>query len=221
MSELYADIFTREFDENKSITDITFDKFLAYQLEHLTVQWNIAWGSQITSQEFDSFNYLFTEWYLDPTLAQQLIEKTATITKTMKWSWNHGDHNQYNIFENGVIDLEDSFYGPIWYDTITSLSQNFWFPDPIKWEVWEFMRQHSFSKTQLKTYFTEIQKNTLWIDFMNSDIFGALFLMRAVFVTVKTDGLPLLRKYRYNKLTHAVQAYLKGENMINYFISLY
>jgi 5-methylthioribose kinase len=96
---------------------------------------------------------------LEHDLAEKLIEKINQDISIVKSAWNHGDHNQYNIFDNGVIDLEDSFYGPIGYDTITSLTQNFWFPDSRKSEIGELTRQHSFTKEQLQTYLTSIQNN--------------------------------------------------------------
>lgn len=219
--ELYADIFTREFEATWFISEEAFNNFVKYQLEHLDVQCKIAWDQTITNIGFDSYQYLFSEWLLEHDLAEKLIEKINQDVSIVKNAWNHGDHNQYNIFNNGVIDLEDSFYGPIGYDTITSLTQNFWFPDPRNNEIGELTRQHSFTKEQVQAYMTSIQKNEVWINFMDSNVFGALFLMRGVFVTVKSDWFPLLRKFRYQKLNQAIQAYLAWENMVDYFVNWY
>jgi Ser/Thr protein kinase RdoA (MazF antagonist) len=65
---------------------------------------------------------------IEKSLIDDCIKKIESITKTLPIVWNHGDHNPYNIFTDGLIDLEDSFDGPLGYDTITALTQNFRFP---------------------------------------------------------------------------------------------
>ena len=217
---LYADVFTESYDKNWFVEDSILEIFIQYQYNHLTGQSHTIWDTSIVSVPFSKYEFLYSEWQLDHTLVEKCITKIQNDTaKEPQW-WNHGDHNAYNIFENGVIDLEDSFYGALWYDTITAITQNYWFPYP-DWEPWELTRQHAFSKEQILHYLETLSEHPMWINYMEPSTFGALFLMRWIFATVKSDSFPLLRRYRYKRLQSAMEAYIDWENMIEFFLKNY
>lgn len=217
---LYSDLFTESYEKDWYIDNTFLEKFIAYQHNHLTWQSHTIGDKSIVSEPFNKYKYLYSEWFLDHTLIDACITKIALATKDEPQWWNHGDHNAYNIFENGVIDLEDSFFGPLWYDTITAITQNYWFPYPNS-IPWELTRQHVFTREQILQYLEALSKHPIGINFMESQTFGALFLMRGIFVTVKSDSFPLLRSYRYERLQDAMNAFLQWENMIEFFLKNY
>lgn len=217
---LYAELFTESYDKHWFVEESILETFIQYQHNHLTGQAQTIWDTSIVADAFSKYEFLYSEWQIDHTLVEACISKIKHDTESEPQGWNHWDHNAYNIFENGVIDLEDSFYGALGYDTITAITQNYRFPYP-NGEPWELTRQHVFSKEQILHYLETLSKHDIGINYMESATFGALFLMRGIFVTVQSDSFPLLKTYRYKRLQDAMEAYLNWENMIEYFLKNY
>jgi hypothetical protein len=61
----------------------------------------------------------------------------------------HGDCNAANMYDGGIIDLEDSFYGPLGYDQISALMTIEWSPDT---KNFEFHAQYRFTDEQRAAY---------------------------------------------------------------------
>lgn len=217
---LYADLFTESYETHGNISSELIEEFIAYQHRHLQWQAKTIWKIDIINNPFMSYSYLYEEWEINHDTISALMEKIDQDTRDLPHCWNHGDHNPYNIFSDGVIDLEDWFYGTMWYDTITALTQNYWFPRN-NWEPGELTRQHEFTWEQIQYFLENISKNTLGIDFTSPSVFWALFILRGIFVTVKSDETPLLRAYRYNRLKAVIDKYIAGENMIAHFQETY
>jgi hypothetical protein len=99
------------------------------------------------------------------------------------------------------------------YDTVTSLTQNFWFPISDA----ELTQEHRFNDEQIEEFLNATQ------DILHDPhVFGALFFMRAIFVTVGSDSTPLLETYRYQKLKEAINAILVNNvNPIDHFKRYY
>lgn len=215
--KLYAELFTDSYEANWHIDDALFAEFIDYQYRHLSAQKNTIDQKDIVADTFPKYTFLYEEWVIPSATIDVLLERIEHDTAALPQGWNHGDHNAYNIFNDGLIDLEDSFYGPLGYDTITAITQNFWFPSSDA----ELTKQHTFSPEQITRYLDDLSVHPLAIDFTDSRIFGALFLMRGIFVTVQSGATPMLEKYRYAKLQHAMEAYLAGVDMIAYCIEHY
>lgn len=217
--KLYAELFAEQYEKNGTVWTDLLSAFIAYQMRHLDAQQRIINDTTIIDSQFDKTPYLYSEWFLSHELIDRMQKQLNTDLATLPQAWNHGDHNPYNIFEDGIIDLEDWFFGPVWYDSITALTQNFWFPRAG--EEGELTRQFMFTHEQLLSAFTELTTHSLGINFTDSRIFGALFLLRWIFVTVKSNATPILETYRYKKMQKAIEAYLQGEHMLEYFLKHY
>lgn len=212
---LFADVFTYDCEQYWEIRKNHFDSFCLYQKNHLYFQLQTQ-DKALAQTFFDKFEDLYEEGEIDHNIIDQLKEKIVRVTATLPVVRNHGDHNPYNIFTDGLIDLEDSFDGPLWYDTITALTQNYWFPT----QGGELNQQHAFTEGQINRYLKYCSRKE--IDFMDNDIFAALFIMRWIFATVKTVNFPWLYQFRYKKLLQTITEYLNGnQNMIHYFITHY
>ena len=212
---LYSDIFTNDCDINWQISNDHFMKFCTYQKKHLACQESSVGCNFITWWFKKQRDALRWEWCINHSIINELDHKIWVISESIPTVWNHGDHNPYNIFEEWFIDLEDSFMGPLWYDTITSLTQNFRFPIAGG----ELCQQHRFSTQQIREYIDIVLWDHLYLK--NKDIFGALFIMRGIFVTVWSHAFPILQQFRYSRLWEAIEYFLQWWDMIEYFIDHY
>lgn len=212
---LFADVFTLDCDQYWEIQKNHFDSFCLYQKNHLFFQLQTI-DKNIAEWWFRRFECLYEEWKISIEIIDKVIDKINNIISKLPKVWNHGDHNPYNIFTDWLIDLEDCFNGPLWYDTITALTQNFRFP--MRW--WELNQQHSFTEPQIYRYLKYCTRKE--IDLLDNDIFATLFILRWIFVTVKTLDFPLLHDFRYKRLEKVMKLYLDwSSDILGYFIQYY
>lgn len=212
--KLYSEIFTESCDTHGFVEDSILDQFITYQKKHLVAQRNTI-GKKVVDRAFDCHHHLHTEWFMESDKAHALMQKIDGIGVNVPHGRNHGDHNAYNIFQDGLIDLEDSFEWYLWYDTVTAITQNYRFP--ASWA--ELCRQHAFTEKQMRHYLTQLSTDDM--SFLDSDTFGLLFLMRWIFCTVETQDAPMLQAYRYKRLHDAIDALFAGENMLEFFVKSY
>lgn len=212
---LFADVFTNDCEKYWEIKKNHFDSFCLYQKNHLFFQLQTQ-NKTITNREFSWFDDLYEEAQISKNLIDKVKAKVQSFAHILPNVWNHGDHNPYNIFTDWLIDLEDCFDWFLWYDTITALTQNFWFP--IEW--WELNQQHYFTEKQIYRYLQYCSRKE--INFLDNNIFGTLFLMRGIFATVKTIDFPLLHDFRYERLINVMNKYVEwSTNFIEYFVENY
>lgn len=212
---LFADIFTQDCEQHGVIQKNNFDSFCLYQKNHLFFQ-KTTQDKNLSHNIFQWFEDLYEENIIEKSLIDECRNKVEHSVKEISIVWNHGDHNPYNIFTDGLIDLEDSFDGPLWYDTITAVTQNFRFPS----QGWELNQQHIFTPDQILHYLTYCSNKD--INLLDNDIFGTLFLMRWMFATVKSEMFPTLRNFRYKKLEQVMKKYTEwSTDFLDYFIEHY
>jgi len=65
----------------------------------------------------------------------------------------HGDCNPSNMYEGGVIDLEDSFYGPLGYDVVSAVYSIEWSPLT---RDYEFYAQYRFTDEEKDVFMKAI-----------------------------------------------------------------
>ena len=109
----------------------------------------------------------------------------------------HGDLSPTNIYPNGVIDLEDSFTGPIGFDIATALMNEDWDPDGD----YEFVATFRFTEAQKQKYIEHF--DTLFADLQLpsfSSGFHDFAFCRALWVCVGVDKWPKIQKWRFNKI---------------------
>mgnify|MGYP000114205768 CR=1 FL=1 len=213
----FADLFTESYSQVNIIQEEIFDNFIVMNQSHLDSQIKLI-GENITDKKFASFDHLAEENRIDPDLIKKAYEKIMNVVQSMPMTRNHWDYNPYNIFPEWVIDLEDWFLWPIGYDTITSLTQNYRFPDEGDYEL---HRQHSFSLPQIVSFLTRLSDNAIKINFLDKDLFAALFLMRWAFVTAWSSRAPKSQAYRYELFQTLLEKFLAWEDLLHFFLSTY
>ena len=102
--ELYSDLFRESTQKSGSISDELFSQYLDYQLAHFHAQANFD-HSSLDIGSFPSYEYLYEEQVVETGLLDAVITKIDTVLSWLPMVWNHGDHNPYNIFTQGIIDL--------------------------------------------------------------------------------------------------------------------
>lgn len=109
----------------------------------------------------------------------------------------HGDCNAANMYEGGIIDLEDSFYGPVGYDCISALMTIEWSPDT---RDHEFYAHYKFSSEQKTSYIKAL--NTVGKKAGVADLgkyADDLAFCRAIWLSSGMHEWPRTQQWRYEK----------------------
>ena len=141
-------------------------------------------------------NYPFDQLRLEKVLEKSLIDEiekkiTNNLTPLPK-VWVHGDFTIFNLFPNGIIDLEDSHINHMGYDVFSLLTHVYRFPQHL--ERAERKRSSTFTAQQVEK---GIKFLSIDIDLFDQDIFASLFLYRGARSTQKMNKTPVLRDFRY------------------------
>jgi hypothetical protein len=107
----------------------------------------------------------------------------------------HGDLTPFNIYPDGIIDLEDSFMGPMGYDLGAFSEIHRWFPEMSEDE---FHNVYKFTTGQ-KIEFTQ-RIDMAYLDAglpKPSDYKEDFNFTKGVWFTVRMQSLPILQQFRY------------------------
>lgn len=109
----------------------------------------------------------------------------------------HGDCNPANMYEAGIIDLEDSFVGPVGYDQISALMTIEWSPDT---KDFEFFAQYTFSDAQKASYLKALNVLGKKAGIPDLRIYADdLALCRAIWLCRGMAPWPRIQQWRYEK----------------------
>jgi len=160
-----------------------------------------------TAQESEGFpelasgihlEWLCEEFPEDAEKLQKVFEKVKSRLSEYPSVISHGDFNPHNLYPKGVIDLEDSFRGPLGYDLVSALVHIDYFPDT---PADGYFARYRFSEAQRKEYLDRIDalaENAGLPKF--SDHASDFEFCRAVWLLVRLQKHPNLQKFRYDLL---------------------
>ena len=118
----------------------------------------------------------------------------------------HGDFNPQNLYEDGVIDLEDAFYAPVGYDPICALTTINVFPDS---KEYEYFARYRFSDAQKSACLAMIDRLFAEAEFPKVSKYEFEFeFCRVVWCTVGMQKWPKLQQWRYDYL---IEKFLGGK----------
>lgn len=123
----------------------------------------------------------------------QAIERLSKLPKTLL----HGDCNAANMYDGGIIDLEDSFYGPFGFDLVSALISVEWSPER---KDYEFHARYRFSAEQKKEFLKML--DTVGVKAGVKKMSGYvddLAFCRAVWLCVGMSAWPKIQQWRYEK----------------------
>ncbi len=215
----FGQLFAEDFVKKEFVSDVMFKKFLALTKEYAEAQFKTALPEEYNQKDFEKliqFETVLSE-------APYLMEKSKTSMRKVHAHvvelpivMSHCDFNPSNIFERGVIDWERASLAPLGYDIVTNISQIFFFPHRGEYE---YMGKYVFSKEQVYLYWREMDalyesqglpKISLYV---NDFIF-----CRAVWSVVRMEKTPKIQKWRYDQYEKLIDAYLRGDDLMEFLI---
>ncbi|MES2930764.1 MAG: phosphotransferase [Patescibacteria group bacterium] len=149
--EKIGKIFAEDMLQSGSITDASFAIFLSVVEKFANAQLN----TQTENKDFGTFA---SGIHLDILCNElpQYSDKIRTIFSDIKgrlsvfpFVLTHGDFNPSNTYPAGVIDFEDSFYGPFGYDIVGSIVHIDYFPSS---QEYEYFGKYRFTNEQKQKY---------------------------------------------------------------------
>lgn len=184
-------IFQEDFERDGHIADQNFMALVTILKKLHGAQAKFA-GRAWSADEFAGGIRLPSLCSELPDHAHALRERftaAAVRLQNLPGSLTHGDCNPANIYEEGIIDLEDSFYGPSGYDVISALTSIEWSP---RTREYEFYAHYRFSDEQKEVYL----KTFALVAAHAKD----LSFTRAVWVCSGMGKWPRLQHWRFEKL---------------------
>lgn len=192
-------IFQEEYSANGSVSTSEFMAFTNIARKLYTAQikakresWDIgefAAGANVTkfARELPVYTSEIETKFVEA--AERLKKLPGTLL--------HGDCNAANMYKGGIIDLEDSFYGPIGYDQISALMTIDWSPDTRNYE---FYAQYRFSDEQKSSYLKALNVVGKKAGVPDLAKYAKdLAFCRAIWLCSGMSAWPRIQQWRYEK----------------------
>ena len=193
-------LFEKDIDDASAISAAKFKSFLSVSKQLMGAQtkmadgpWDVeefAWGVKLTT--------LCRELPAHADEIRARFVKAAKRLSVLPKTLLHGDNNPANMYQGGVIDLEDSFYGPLGYDQIAALMSIEW--SPVRRD-YEFYAQYRFSDEQKKEYLKMVDTlgKKAGVAAL-SEHADDLAFCRALWLCAGMQEWPMTQQWRFEKL---------------------
>ena len=136
-----------------------------------------------------------------PTYADALRARYAEAVariKKLRGTLLHGDCNPANMYEGGIIDLEDSFHGPLGYDQISALISIEWSPEQ---RYYEFYAHYHFTEETKREFREMMRKTSQRMNVADPIPYESdLAFCRAVWLCSGMLEWPRIQQWRFEKL---------------------
>ncbi len=145
-------LFAHDVEEIGVISEDSFDVFLSVTERFAKAQLKTATNVQSFDEFAEGFQLPIIKKEL-PAYADAIERRFAGVVERLSrvpFVITHGDYNPNNVYANGVIDLEDSFYAPMGYDLVTAVVHIDYFPDS---DAYEYFARYRFTDAQRKQYY--------------------------------------------------------------------
>lgn len=196
----FRNYFSKDFEKNREVDARHFsylssivEVLLSAQIHSITGAWDeksLAEAIRLDelSDELPKARSALRKHFYE--ICERLHNFPAVIT--------HGDCNPSNIYKQGIIDLEDSFIGPIGFDIASVIETQEWFP---REGDYEFIAKFVFFENQKKTYINRFdrafQKHGLP---SFKDHYDDFAFCRGVWLCAGMGEWPKTRDWRFQKL---------------------
>lgn len=200
LGELHlGNLFGGDVSNTGTIGEVHFNEFLK-------VVEKFAKAQLTTRSEEKDFNVFADGIHLDILCSElpQYKDKIMALFESISYRLadfpfviTHGDFNPNNLYPAGVIDLEDSFYGPFGFDLITALVHINYFPDDNK--GYEFFARYRFTEKQEQLYFELVDTIATEAELQPLSHFKKDFeFCRASWNVVRMGKWPKIQQFRYD-----------------------
>lgn len=205
---IWKDIFSESIDTNGVIPHEVFNTFAKQVSEFLDCTIHM-WSEQIKWFDvwWEPFSEIAKEDRIDKEFVEKIHIKVESILNSLPTVWCHWDFNAHNFSPWWIFDLEDSHMWPYWYDLFSCFTHIYRFPI---WNHAERNRTYTFTKDQLDG---ALKLNSKHLNFLNKEVFWALFLLRWAWACQKMSERPFLASYRYKKFISLSNKFLMWEDI--------
>jgi len=209
-----GETFGQECTKNKEISKPSFSTFKDLSKKFTTAQLSDQESGVRNEKEFLQGFRIDTIIEELPALKEDVLKafnKFKTRVSIFPIVLTHGDLNPYNFLPKGIIDLENTFYGPAGYDLISNIFTIYFFP---KKGNYERVRRYEFTNTQLADYLRDMDK--LYASFKLpslSEHKEDYVFARSIYSAVRMQSLPKLQKWRYKLFKKILAEYIKGNSV--------
>ena len=194
-----GDAFSEDWNQRGVISDEHFGQFM--QIVELYIK------AQLKADRAEPSRIHLSHGVRLDTLCDELPEHALSIRETFKDVFarisvfpgvlTHGDFNPQNLYEGGVIDLEDAFYAPVGYDPVCALTTINFFPDS---KEYEYFARYRFSEAQKRQYMETVDVLFTKAKLPRLSEYAEDFeFCRGIWCAVKMQKWPKLQKWRYNE----------------------
>lgn len=216
--KLWDEVIWKEI-YNKNITyNEWFDKiyslsewYFIAQKNTLNTIWNL--DEIIKSNQLDKFYSECSRGkFLEINLVDKLYEKIyKEFNNCNYFVLTHWDFNSMNLFQTWFIDVEDAYNWPFWYDLVTLLTHNYWFPVDWSWRKIAY----SFDISDIKKTIS-LHNNIYWIDI--KETFNLSFILRWIWACVWMEEYPEEQQFRFKRIHKYIEKYLDWADLYDVFL---
>jgi len=209
-------VFTNECKENGKISDNSFLPFLKLSEQFAKAQ--LLTASKSGNFEKDAYTGFHMDYVVEelPKLKDELIrafQKMNDTTSIFPVVITHGDCNPYNLFDKGIIDIENNFHAHAGYDLISNIYSTYCFP---KNGDYENKRRYEFTSAQIAEYMQRIDKVYTDAGLPKLSVYQDDFMFaRIVWATARMQYTPKLQKWRYDLLEKTIANYIEDKPVID------
>jgi hypothetical protein len=200
----FGSIFKKETAVAGSVSNGTFDKFLKIMIRFCNAQLKTL----SKSKNWDRFRHGI---HVDiicqemPDEKNKIIERYKLAEKRLRvfpFGILHGDLTPFNIYPKGIIDLEDSFPGPIAFDIGSFLEIQNWFPETSNDE---FHKVYKLTERQETKYVKVLDDIFMGHKLPKASDHAEDFnFLKGIWFTVRMHEFPILQQFRYNIIKNII-----------------
>ncbi len=204
--EHFGRIFKNDTQKLGHVSDEFFAKFLDVCLKFAKAQLK----SVVTGKDWPGFEYGI---HLDILVQELPKEKKAILIKyeacreklkVFPFGILHGDFTPFNICPKGVMDLEDSFLGPVAFDISSLMRLQDWFPDTSNDE---YHKVYRLTLEQKNNFISAVDDLYAINNLPKPSLFEEEFnFLKGVWFCVRMQHMPELQSFRYKKLLSLLYA---------------
>ncbi len=194
----FSFLFKDDFEKQGRVSEELFEKLISVAEKFARAQLRSA----ISEQVGDSFAKLVGPNDLHeelPEFSEKISTRYHEAVSTLKVFpsvLTHGDFNPHNLFPGGVIDFEETYYGPAGYDLVTNIFSNSYFPET---PGYGWIRLYSLTPEQKNLYYTRLDKVYTEAGLPKISEYREHFeFLRAIWLVRGNHQAPKLQAWRYD-----------------------
>ena len=198
-NENFTEIFIKDIEKQGTIDEKSFQQFMAITKEFAEAQLKTIDPKANIKEFFQNISVkdIAQDFNAEEVKKiEKLLVEASERLSVFPFVLTHGDFNSHNLYRQGVIDFEGTFYAPAGYDIVTNIFNPEFFPLIGDYEI---LNPYRFSSEQKKQYFDFFDKFYLERGIPRlSDYVKYFEFFRATWLTANKSHIPKTHQFRKN-----------------------